>query len=283
MRMRKKHRISVIFVLIFLYIFCFAAGKTISTLIGQHKSKQAFAELNSVVSAARLEISPQPVSSEPEKTGESSEENRIVVPDEPSAPAVNEDGILLQYAGIYEQNPDTAGWLYIDGTSISYPVMYTPYNVEYYLRRGFDEKRSENGVPFIGEGYSENGRHTIIYGHNMKDGSMFAPLLSYADAEFWLDHAYIGYDTLYEQGEYEVLGAFYSKAYYQTDTNVFRYYQYTDLSDEATFYEYLNNVYAASLYDTGVTATYGDTILTLSTCSYHDKNGRFVVVAKRIS
>ena len=279
MKKRRKHLISVIFVLLFLYIFCYAAGKTVSTLIGQHKSKETFAELNATVNAVRQQISSEPVTSSSAETEE--EENRIIIPEE-TAPVVNEDGILLQYAGIYEQNPDTAGWLYIDGTSISYPVMYTPYNPEYYLRRGFDEKHSENGVPFIGEGYSEGCGHTIIYGHNMKDGSMVAPLLSYSDAEFWLDHAYIGYDTLYAPGEYEVLAAFYSKAYYQSDTNVFRYYQYTDLSDETTFYEYLNNVYASALYDTGVTATYGDTLLTLSTCSYHDANGRFVVVAKKI-
>lgn len=280
MKKRKKYLISVIFVLLFLYIFCYAAGKTVSTLLGQRKSRETFAELNATVNAVRQQVSSEPQTSSSAETAEE-EENRIIIPEE-TAPAVNEDGILLQYAGIYEQNPDTAGWLYIDGTSISYPVMYTPYNPEYYLRRGFDEKHSENGVPFIGEGYSEGGYHTIIYGHNMKDGSMFAPLLSYADPEFWLDHAYIGYDTLYAPGEYEVLAAFYSKAYYQSDTGVFRYYQYTDLSDETTFYEYLNNVYASALYDTGVTAVYGDTLLTLSTCSYHDENGRFVVVAKKI-
>lgn len=73
--------------------------------------------------------------------------------------------------------------------------------------------------------------------------------------------------------------AFYSKAYYVEDEDVFRVYDYTDLNDEALFYEFVEQAESASLYDTGVDVEYGDTFITLITCSYHTDNGRFVVIA----
>ena len=78
-----------------------------------------------------------------------------------------------------------------------------------------------------------------------------------------------------------MIGAFYSRVYYQDETDVFRFYSYPDLSGPELFQEYMDNVEAASLYDTGETAAYGDTLLTLVTCSYHTENGRFVVVARK--
>lgn len=91
----------------------------------------------------------------------------------------------------------------------------------------------------------------------------------------------IRFDTLYERGKYEVMAAFYSKVYDVDEQGVFRYYEYTDLSSPERFQEYVEQVKATALYDTGVTAECGDQLLTLSTCSYHTADGRFVVVAKK--
>ena len=150
----------------------------------------------------------------------------------------------------------------------------------------------------------------------MKDGSGFGSLLKYADSGFGLGHRSIHFDTLYEDREYELLGVFYSQIQEDEleteedraeadrliaentidlgadwgdidiyreekdeDNGRFRYYYYTDLEDEDDFNYYVENVKARSLYDTGSVATYGDELLTLSTCSYQVKNGRFVVVA----
>lgn len=107
-------------------------------------------------------------------------------------------------------------------------------------------------------------------------------LPEYADEAFWREHPKIRFDTIYEPGEYKVLAAFYAKVYRSQDENVFRFYRYTDLSEPETFDEYLNGVSSSALYDTGVTATYGDQLLTLSTCSYHTPDGRFVIVAKKL-
>ena len=91
----------------------------------------------------------------------------------------------------------------------------------------------------------------------------------------------IRFDTLFVRGEYEVVAAFYAKVYDAGGQEGFRYYQYTDLSSPERFQEYVTQVQAAALYDTGITAQYGDQLLTLSTCSYHTDNGRFVVVARK--
>lgn len=189
--------------------------------------------------------------------------------------------VLPDYEELYEQNRDLWGWIKIDETSISYPVMHTPMDSEKYLRKDFDGNYSQMGVPFLdGSCYEQCGNY-IVYGHNMKNGKMFAPIVSYKDKSFYEAHPAISFDTLYEHNSYSVIAAFYSKAYYKEDTNVFRYYQYTDLTDQKTFDEYIEQVKAAAIYETDTDVNYGDQLLTLSTCSYHSDNGRFVVVAKK--
>lgn len=182
---------------------------------------------------------------------------------------------------LWEQNNDMAGWLSIAGTPLNYPVMFTPNEPEYYLRRGFDGQEALSGSLFIGEGCTPDGNHVIIYGHHMKDGSMFGSLPSYANMSYWQQHPVITFNTLKEPGEYEILAAFYSRIYAPEESGVFCYYQFTDLSDPEQFSNYIQQAKDSALYDTGVEAMYGQRILTLSTCSYHTEDGRFVVVARQ--
>lgn len=185
------------------------------------------------------------------------------------------------YTVLKERNPDFFGWLSIEETKLDYPVMHTPEDGEYYLRRDFEGNHSKSGVPFLSADCFEGCGNYLIYGHHMNNGTMFASLLSYADRAYWEQHSVIRFDTLTTSGEYEVLAAFYSEAYPKDAEGVFRYYQYTDLSDASVFADYVEQVQKAALYDTGIHAVYGDELLTLSTCSYHTKNGRFVVVARK--
>lgn len=195
---------------------------------------------------------------------------------EPETPAM-----LPGYAALYAENPDLFGWVQIPDTELSYPVMYTSDDPEYYLRRAFDGSESVSGVPFLDGDCPEDGGNYLIYGHHMSGGTMFALLPSYAKQDFYEEHPVIRFDTLFERGKYEVMAAFYSQAYGTDEQDVFRYYQYTDLRCPERFQEYVEQVTAAALYDTGITAEYGDQLLTLSTCSYHTDNGRFVVVARK--
>lgn len=196
--------------------------------------------------------------------------------------ALNEEGILNVYAPYYRQNQDLAGWLKIEGTNIDHPVVRTPGNNEKYLRKGFDGGYSEGGTLFLDERCDPEKptANLMIYGHDMNDGSMFGGLEAYADEAYGKEHAALRFDTLTEPGEYELLAAFYSQVYYTTDT-CFKYYQFFDVQTEAEFDRYVQNVKALAEYDTGVSAAWGDTLLTLSTCSKHTENGRFVVVAKK--
>lgn len=190
-------------------------------------------------------------------------------------------GRLEQYQLLHQQNQDMAGWLYLEGTQLDYPVMYTPEDPEHYLRRAFDGSYAVSGSLFIGAGCTPDASHVIIYGHNMNNGSMFGSLSQYAQERYGRAHPQIHYDTLTQEGVYQVMAVFYSRVYTDQDEDVFRYYQYTDLSDPAVFQEYVSLAKAASLYDTGVETQYGDRLLTLSTCSYHTADGRFVVVARQ--
>lgn len=198
-------------------------------------------------------------------------------------PQMETDPIMLpQYVPLYEKNTDLFGWLNIEGTSVDYPVMYTPDNPEFYLRTNFDGDYSVSGVPFMDSDCFEGCGNYIIYGHNMKNGTMFNSILSYKDESFWREHPTIYFDTMYQSGEYEVFAAFYSKVYNVDETAAFRIYDYADLSDEQVFNEFTQQVKEATIYETGVDASFGDEFITLITCSYHVNNGRFVVIAKRV-
>ena len=191
-----------------------------------------------------------------------------------------EAGPLPQYLELYEANPDFAGWLRLEGTKLDYPVMYTPDRPWYYLRRAFDGSYSVSGTPFLEEDGFPGCGNAIIYGHHMNNGTMFGAVSSYAKEDFWREHPEIRFDTRFEEGVYQVMAAFYVDVLPDT-AEPFPYYEYSDLREPERFQEYVELVEEAALYDTGVTARYGDELLTLSTCSYHTEDGRFVVVARR--
>ena len=259
-----KNKIIYILLTIFILVFIISGSLLIRDLYRSKKEDSANKELSKIVQEAQKE-------KEDIQEADNKEEEPIYA----------ESGILYQYDKLWQKNHDMAGWLHIDGTNIDYPVMYTPKSPEYYLRRGFNKKYAFSGSLFLGEGWSEKGNYAVIYCHHMKDGTMFGPLYQYKAKKFASEHSIIRFDTLYTENEYEVLGAFYSKIYGINEKGVFRYYQYNDLSDPEVFNEFITQVKSYSLYDTGVTAEYGDKILTLSTCSYHTDNGRFVVVARK--
>lgn len=186
---------------------------------------------------------------------------------------------FAQYAALWKKNHDFAGWLFIEDTKIDYPVMHTPDDPEYYLHRAFDRSDAKSGCLFADASCSMDGNSLLIYGHHMKDKSMFGSLTDYRSQDFADEHSIICFDTLTDEREYELLAVFYWDDSYCQGETPFRYYEYTDLSSPEKFEEYIRFAKSISIYDTNVDAEYGDKILTLSTCSYHDDNGRFVVVA----
>lgn len=180
------------------------------------------------------------------------------------------------------ENQEFAGWIKIDRTPVSFPVMYTPENPEKYLHRDFDGSSKKSGLPFIDAKctLSPDTDNIIVYGHNMKDGSMFASLLDYRYEEYYREHPVIKLNTPTEEREYRIVSAFYDRVY-KTDENVFKFYNFIETDDE-DFLEAANILLDRSLYDTGEGIEGEDSLLTLVTCSYHVRYGRFVVIAKRI-
>lgn len=188
--------------------------------------------------------------------------------------------VLPQYADLFSLNPDFAGWLQIPGTDIDYPVMQTPEDPEYYLGRNFYGEETDRGSIFADArcDLARPSENIILHGHHMRDGTMFGSLMDYEDKSFWEEHKYIFFDTITETHTYEVIAVFISSVNAGAD---FPYYQFVD-SDEIGYDSFIRLCKKYSLYDTGVEATYGENLLTLSTCEYTADNNRFVVVAKCI-
>ena len=190
--------------------------------------------------------------------------------------------ILPEYQTLYSLNKRLIGWVKIDDTYIDYPVLQTVNN-DYYLNHNFDQEEDKNGSIFLDKDCSIYPRSTniILYGLHMRICRMFGLLYKYSSEKFYKEHKYIQFDTIYEKGTYEVMYVFRSKIYEESEI-VFKYYQFTDAVSETEFESNMKQMADMSLYDTGVSAGYGDELLTLSTCDYYTSDGRFVVVAKKI-
>ncbi len=206
--------------------------------------------------------------------------------EEPTEPVLytEEKTVLPELAELYQQNGDLAGWIRIEDTNINYPVMHTPDNPDFYLKHGFDKEYSDYGCPYVQENCDVQlpSDNVILYGHHMKNGSMFADLEKFKSQDFWQEHKTIAFSTVTDRYEYEIVSVF--KTFVYSDSpEAFKYYYFVSAETQEDFSAYIDRCKELALYDTGVSAEYGDKLITLSTCEYSRTNGRLVVVAKRIS
>lgn len=233
------------------------------------------------------------------ETKEDKQENEKVV----QSQQAEEQQILAKYKNLYNKNEDFYGWIRTE--QIDLPVMYTPQEgrENFYEYRNFEKEYSRSGSIYIDYRCKKEDNNYLIYGHNMKDLSMFGSLSSYKEKQFYENekHRYIKFDTIYEEGEYEIIAV--SKAYIkQSDleqptlqnnsripykelsSEEYLFYNHVDLSTEEEFEEYVKWLKENSYYDTGVSAQYGDKLLTLCTCTNTKtwQNERLLVVAKKI-
>ena len=189
---------------------------------------------------------------------------------------------MLQVKELQEQNPDIVGWLEITNTNINYPVLQGTDN-SYYMTHNYKKQNSKNGSIFLDANYDWNipSNNLLIYGHNLGNGMMFQELLKYEQESFYQEHPVIRFTTAKEDAEYEIISAFKSRVYYQSEKNVFRYYYFINSKSEEEYKEFVKNAQNASLYPIDATASYGDQLITLSTCSYYVEDGRFAVVGRK--
>ncbi len=254
-------------------------GQACHSSFQQQQQEKALKELREMVEPEPLEIVSESAVLEAgggPQEADAFAENLQTETEEPSPP------LLEKYMALYEENQDLIGWLSIEGMVIDYPVMQCE-DDEYYLHHDFYGSESKYGCLYVRGVADVNtpGTNFIIYGHNMKDGSMFGDLDLYRRENFYREHPTISFDTLYEERTYEVIAVFRSQVY-RTEEDAFKYYQFYDAQTQEEFDYFYENIKELSLYDTGVTAKFGDTFLTLSTCAYHVEDGRFVVVARAV-
>lgn len=189
---------------------------------------------------------------------------------------------MLKIKKLQKQNSDIVGWLEIENTKISYPVLQGKDN-KYYITHNYKKKKSSSGSLFLDKNYNWDTPSTnlLIYGHNNKNGLMFQDLLKYENKAFYENHQNIKFTTINEYSEYEIISVFKSRVYDKSEKNVFRYYFFINANNKKQYNDFVKNVKNASLYSTGKSSQYNEQLITLSTCSYHTKDGRFVVVGKK--
>lgn len=173
-------------------------------------------------------------------------------------------------------NPDVVGWIKIDNTLIDYPIVQTDDN-SYYIDHDIEKKDSKSGAIFLDYRNADEAqrKHMIIYGHNMKNGTMFHDLQSYKQEDFFFNHRNFTVWLYGEKREYEVISEFI------VSTDV-RFIQTKFDSDQA-FVDFMKQLMSLSKFETGYTPSAGDEILTLCTCTYEYKSMRNVVQARRVS
>ena len=204
---------------------------------------------------------------------------------DPTTPTI--PTILPELQVFYEMNQELVGWITVPDTKISYPVLQSPTRPDYYLDHTFEGKSSAWGAIYVREACDvfKPSDNITLYGHHMKDGSMFSGLDAYKRKSFYETHKYIYFDTLYERHVYEVICVFKTSGTYG---NGYAYHLFDNARDEEHFNQFISTIKSLAYYDTGVTAQYGDKLITLSTCEYTivengEAVGRHVVVAKRVA
>lgn len=200
------------------------------------------------------------------------------------------DEILLEYQSLKKKYPDMYGRIWIDGITVKkmpfdFIVMYTPDNPNFYEDKNWEGDIVSTGTSVWIDGRTtKESKNTIIYGHKMKDGTMFGSLMNYKDKEFYKNHKYIHFDTLYEKGLYEIIAVsrimYYDKKV-QPDGS-YNFYDHIELNSEEEFEQYICEAKKYLCFDVESTVQYGDELITLSTCNYEKNSNRLLIIAKRI-
>ena len=200
--------------------------------------------------------------------------------EKPEGPAV-----LPEYQQLYQQNSDFSGWLSIPGTGIDYPVMQAvPESSDFYLTHNYNGEEDINGSIFLDSrnDYEQQDDNLIVYGHNMKSGLMFGELKNYLDPAFYQEHKMIQFNTIYEKAQYEIIAVCLAKVPAEGEEG-FRYYDFINAGSEENFSSFLKNMKKMNIMDGELNASYGDKLLTLSTCNNYTEDGRLVLLAKKCS
>lgn len=199
--------------------------------------------------------------------------------------AAQNGDILPRFTALYAQNADIGGWIRIDGTDISYPVMKNA-GSDYYANHNFRQQYSAYGVPYFDSrntlvSSQSRNKTLIIYGNNTGDGQMFSSLLEYRRADFFKEHAVIDMSTLFSADKWQLFAVMVLDP---DEINAFAFAK-TEFADDDAFRQYVEDIRTRSLLNTSVVVTPEDDLLLLVTqakAEYGFENASFVAVARRL-
>lgn len=203
-------------------------------------------------------------------------------------PTPNEDTIVYalptepppqeSFAELLRYNPDTVGFLTI-GETVDLPVVQRENDNEYYLTHAYSGEEAREGALFLDGANRLSDENLIVYGHNMRNGTMFGELSSFGEWEFLLENAVVRFDTLYENALYVPFAMFEASM----DENDGHYFDVRQIVfDETSFELFVLKLRGRSVFDVPVEVEYGDQLLTLVTCSYNDDDGRYIVALRKL-
>ena len=203
-------------------------------------------------------------------------------------PTPNEDTIVFSlptepppqesFAELLRYNPDTVGFLTI-GETVDLPVVQRENDNEYYLTHAYSGEEAREGALFLDGANRLSDENLIVYGHNMRNGTMFGELSSFGEREFLLKNAVVRFDTLYENALYVPFAMFEASM----DENDGHYFDVRQIVfDETSFELFVLKLRGRSVFDVPVEVEYGDQLLTLVTCSYNDDDGRYIVALRKL-
>lgn len=258
------HSLLVILCGVFLGVFIFAGYQLYQTFYGYHAAQKEYENLNQqfVNASVTAEPTPTPSVELPEETPEAT-------PETVSGP------ISVDFNALLAQNPQVVGWIYSPNTVISYPVLKGGDN-EYYLHHTLNGTENASGSIFM-DAVCEpdlSGDNTILYGHHMNNGSMFASLSNYKQEGYLEEHPVLYYYTPTQNYQLQIFTSFVTGG----DSDVYAF----NFATRDQFQEFINRMYSRANFATGVEVNSSDHIMTLSTCSYEYDDARYVVLCKII-
>lgn len=258
------NKVSKIILMLLIVILAISSYFFIKELVKNKKETDIFDDLQEIIE-------------NPENTTKENQFTDILEKEKDSLSSEN----TYNLENIAKINSDVIGWIKIDGTNIDYPIMQ---NENYYLHRNIYKNYSNHGIPYLAEYCNLRASdNLIIFGHHMKDNTMFSELVNYKNYSYYKKHKYIYFYTLKDgqtiKNTYEIVIAFKTIAY---SDNGFKYYNYTNFYDEDEFNSFVGKCRDLEFYNTSIDLKYKDKLITLSTCEYSQKNGRMVIVAKKI-
>lgn len=270
----------------FVLIFVFSSLKAISYFYHSYKSKNSYDEIKSIygisepITSNKTENFPTDTSSFADDL-EILPQNKLDI--KSSIKAKRDEAVQrlreLNFNKLQKINKDIISWIYIPNTKIDYPVVKGIDN-EFYLHHDAVKSSSEVGAIFmdyrnvIKSNFKNSDKNIVLYGHNMKNGTMFKDLTKFGDITFFNENKYIYLDTSYGRHQWEIFSVFVAKS----DFN----YRQTKFESSNEYLKFLSTIKKKSLVPTNVELSANDQILTLSTCSYEFDNARFVVVARNL-